>query len=414
MKKLKAAGLYGGALVPISGSLVDRYNDCLAMLGVSPTKHTSISIDGMGWSPEVSEEKKETFYLNIGDANSNAIIVSPQQEGKPVHMPFHSFDRDVMTAIFAAYRKEIRDITKDSAICVHLDQSMDTYYEPFDLLQYKELVVGFRLLNELEKKQEEQLQLIETFHEGNSFIDRNLHEQLLDSAKKYGDLRNRKLTLEPIRLNIKSFYTKAFGGIFVLRDFASDIIVFEEMDMFSNAIKNTIHEVSLYHTSHHELTAALVNFRIADFDLKRAAKTPRYERIKKHRFVSHLENYEHPLSEILESPFLFKRYLNQLPESTQKILLSVERYNQRKIVERDLKIDDVVDLEYTKALLEPHADLEEEQAELIWHLLTKIVPLDPLHLYWYDKEGFYKTYPHWDESYQDWIIEYIVKQNNLS
>ena len=91
--------------------------------------------------------------------------------------------------------------------------------------------------------------------------------------------------------------------------------------------------------------------------------------------------------------------------------MSVELYNQRKIVERDLKMDEVVDLEYTKALLEPHSSLEEEEEELIWKLLTKIIPLDPLHLYWYDKENFYNTYPTWKDSYKDWVIQCILEEN---
>ena len=413
MDKLKAAGLIGGALAPISGSLAERYNGCLAMLGVSPTKLTNFSVDGMGWSPEISEEKKEAFYLNIGEANSNAIIVTPAQKGKPVHMPFHSFDRDIMTAIFAAYDREIRDITKDSALCVHLDQNMDAYYEPFDLLRYKQISVSFKLLNKLDEIQKEQQALVATFYEGNNFIDRGIHNKLLDSAKKYGDLRQRKLVLEPITLTIKSFYTKAFGGIFVLRDFVNEIIVFEKMEVFEMAIKDTVHDVTLFHISHNELTSTLVNHRITDFNIKKAAKTKRYERIKKRMFVQHLASFEHPLHEILESPFLFKKYLNDLDKDTQKKIMSVEIYNQRKIVERDLNIEEVVDLQYTKSLLEPHSSLEEEPRELVWQLLTKIAPTDPLHLYWYDKEQFYEAYAAWKPSYREWVINCILENNEI-
>jgi len=411
MKKLIAAGLHGGAMIKLSGSLAKRYNECLALLGVSPTKLTSFSIDGMGWSPEIAQEKKDNYYLNIGEANSNAIIISPDQEGKAVHMPFHSFDQDVITAIFAAYERPIRDITKDSAICVLLDQSIDSYYEPFDLLRYKELSIHFKLLNDLDKKQEEQYELVEHFNKGNNFINRDIHNKLLESAKTYGDLRHRKLLLEPITLEIRSFHTKAFGGIFVLRDFITDIIVFESMEVFKNAISNTVHEVSLFHISHNELTSTLVNHRIAQFDIKKSAKTPRYNRIKKHRLVAHVKTFEHPLQEVLNSPFLLKKYLNDLDVDTRKKLMSVELYNQRKIVERDLNIEDVVDLEYTKALLEPHSSLEEEHQKLVWKLLVKVVPNDPLHLYWYDKAGFYNEYPSWQSSYKDWVIDCILENN---
>ncbi|MCB0440864.1 MAG: hypothetical protein H6583_04975 [Alteromonas sp.] len=415
MDKLKAAGLFGGALVPVSGSLAQRYNDCLSLLGMEPTQLSSFSIDAMGWSPEIAEEKQEPYYLNIGEANSNAIIISPAQEGKPVHKPFHSFDRDIMEAIFAAYGQEIRDITKNAAICVQLDQNVDAYYEPFDLLQYQKLSLSFTITHDLLEKQKEQITLVETFLEGNHFIDQQLHEKLLRSAQQYGDLRHRKLQLEPIVLDIKSFYTKAFGGIFVLRDFITDLIVFESMEVFEKAIRDTVHEVNLFHVSHNELTAALVNQLIADFDIKRAAKTERYARIKKQFFVEHLpKTIDRPLDEVLDSPFLFKKYLNELDPETQKKILSVEIYNQRKIVERELKINEVVDPEYTKALLEPHSSLEEEQKELIWKLLTRMIPKDPLHVYWYNKEQFYALFKTWPESYQDWVIGCILDHQNTT
>ncbi len=411
MDKLKAAGLFGRELVSVSGSLAERYNGCLAILGMEPTALKTFHLDGMGWSPEIAEEKNNPYYLNIGEANSNAIIISPNQEGNPVHMPFHSFDRDIMTTVFAAYAKEIRDITKDAAICIHLDQHIDTYYEPFDLLRYKQLTVSFRILNDLAKKQKEQLELVDEFNTGNNFINRDIHNKLLESAMKFGDLRDRKLELDPLKLKISSFYTKAFGGIFVLRDFINDIIIFESEETFNNAIKDTVHDVTLFHIGHNELTATLVNHLIAEFDIKKSAKSKRYERIKKQLFVQQLKNCKHPISEVLESPMLFKKYLNEMGIDAKKRLMSVELYNQRKIVERELKIDDVVDPLYVKALLQPHSSLEEEHRELIWKLLTKIVPVDPLHLYWYDKKQFFETYLTWPDGYQDWVIDRILKNN---
>lgn len=408
MDKLKTAGLFGRDLIKVSGSLAERYNGCLAILGMDPTQLKTFHVDGMGWSPEIAEEKNNPYYLNIGEANLNAIIISPEQEGKPVYMAFHSFDRDIMRTVFTAYAKEIRDITKDAAICIHLDQHIDTYYEPFDLLRYKQITVSFRILNDLAKKQKEQLQLVEEFNSGNNFINRDIHNKLLESAKKYGDLRDRKLELDPLQLKVSTFYTRAFGGVFVLRDFINDIMVFEDEELFKKAIKDTVHDVTLFHISHNELTATLVNHLIAEFDIKRAAKSKRYDRIKKHLFVQELKDCKHPLREVLDSPMLFKKYLNEMDVDTKKRLMSVELYNQRKIVERDLKIDDVVDPVYEKALLQPHSSLEEEHKELIWKLLTKIVPADPLHLYWYDKEHFYKTFLNWPEGYQDWVIDRIL------
>ncbi len=411
MEKLRKAGLFGGGMVVLSGSLAKRYNECLAMLGVKPTKLKTFSIDGMGWSPEVAIEKKENYYLNTGEANVNAIIISPQQKDKPVHMPSHSFDRDVMEAVFAAYGREIRDITKDSALVLHLDQKVDAFFEPFDLLRYDKIEVSFALLNDLDKKQMEQQAFINFFNRDNNFIDRDVHNHLLKSAKEYGDLRGRKLKLEPIQLKVNSFYTRAFGGVFVLKNFVKKILVFEDEKMFKSAINDSAHDVLLFHKDHDELIDALVNNMILRKDFKGAMRSPRYDRIKKHVFVEKAEKTEHPLSEILDSHFLFKKYLNKLPVEIQKKISGVELYYQRLIVDKNLKLKEYVDEHFLKILHEPHPSLKEEEEELTWKLLSKIVPKDPVHLYWYDKEQFYNLYNSWKPDYQDWVIEEILENN---
>tara|TARA_R110002167_G_scaffold35569_10_gene113559 strand:+ start:891 stop:2141 length:1251 start_codon:yes stop_codon:yes gene_type:complete len=414
MDKLREAGLIGGAMVKLSGSLVNRYNECLGLLGVKATKLKTFSIDGIGWSPEIALEKKDNWYLNTGEANVNGIVLSPDQKDKPVHMPSHSFDRDVMIAVFAAYNQEIKDITKDAALLVHLDQNIDTFFDPFDLLRYDKITIRFTLLHKLKEKQQEQQALIQYFNRDNNFIDREVHHKLIDSAKKYGDLRNRKLRLDPFALKVNSFYTRAFGGVFVLNDFIEPIMVFEDIQWFKKAIEDTSHNVLLFHLEHDELILLLERHLILESTLRNAVRTARYERIKKHIFSEHITSKEHSIKEILDNQLLFKKYLDQLPMEAKKKISGVEIYFQRLIVDDDLKIGDFVDVQYRKAMNEPHSSLLEEQKELIWKLLSKIMPKDPLHLYWYDKEGFYKAYEQWDPSYQEWVIgNILMNKNNL-
>ena len=116
MNKLKQANLYRSELIPVSGKLVERYNKCLIKLGFTTTKLTNFHIDGIGWSPEIAEEKKNLHYLNNGEANPHAILITPLQKGKPVYVPFHTFDREMMQHVFRTHNQKINDITRDSAI----------------------------------------------------------------------------------------------------------------------------------------------------------------------------------------------------------------------------------------------------------------------------------------------------------
>ena len=407
MDKLIKAKLYRNEIIPVSGKLVERYNKCLLKLGFTKTKLQKFSVDGMGWSPEIAAEKKNPFYLNNGEANTHAIIISPKQKGTPVYNPFHSFDAFLMKEIFKKYEKTINDITRDSAICVDFDQKIDAFYEPLDVLLYKDIVIKFHLIDHLNKAKKEQLTLIETFNYENNFIDENIHQQLLKSAKKYGDLRNRNLTLEEISFKTESFYTKAFGGVYLLRDLATPILIFEDKEVYKEAIKDTTYDVLMYHISHSELMDKLLNYNVVEFDLEEETTKKRYHRIKKFIFSSYLKETTHPLKDILQDPILFKSYLNKIDINERKKVMGVELFLDKKKINRMLNPLDIIDAKVYVALHKPHSSLKPNDQDLIWTLLVNIAPLDILFLYWYDKEQFYSNFKNYDESLKDWIIETI-------
>lgn len=410
MQKLKQANLYRSELIPISGKLVERYNKCLVKLGFTKTKLTSFSIDGIGWSPEIAEEKKETFYLNNGEANPHAIIITPLQKGLPIYNPFHSFDVELMKLVFKTHQQKIQNITRDSAICVDFDQSIDVFYEPLDVLKYKDVIINFHLINDLGKAKKEQLKLIETFNKDNNFIDENLHQQLLTSAKKYGDLRERELNLDPIIFTTDSFFTKAFGGVYLLRNFITPILIFEDKEAYKEAINDTTYDVLMFHISQPQLVAQLRDHLIIECDLTKEVITDRYVRIKNFIFGEVLKETQHPVNAILEDKMLFKSYLNKADIKTRKKVMSVERYLEKKQTNLDIKIKDIVDQEFYFALQKPHSSLRPNHQDLIWKLLINIAPKDVLFWYWYDKEDFYDNFKTWEETKKDWVIE-TIKNN---
>lgn len=407
MQKLKQANLYRSELIPVSGKLVERYNKCLSKLGFEATKLSSFSIDGIGWSPEIAEEKGNMHYLNHGDANAHGILISPLQNKKPVYQPFHSFDRDMMQLVFKTQGDNINNITRDSAICLDFDQGIDAFYEPLDLLKYNDFAINFHLIDNLDKVQSKQLELIEKFNTGNNFIDEDLHNQLLDSAKNYGDLRHRNLNIEPVVYKTDSFYTKAFGGVYVLRDFINEIMVFEDMKMYKEAIKDTTHNVLLYHISHSQLIDKLRDHIIIECDLENVVNTKRYERIKKYMLKNILNKTQHPMKDILTNKVLFKSYLSKLNITDLKKINGVEIYLERLERSNAFKIQDLINDKLYYALHQPHSSLPVKHQDLIWKLLVNVSPNDMLFLYWYDKEEFYTMFKTWDDSFKDWVIETI-------
>ncbi|MBF8149972.1 hypothetical protein ITJ86_08680 [Winogradskyella sp. F6397] len=404
MQKLKQANLYRSELIPISGKLVERYNKCLKTMGFAETKLKSFFIDGMGWSPEVAEEHKNMHYLNHGEANPHGIIITPLQKGKPVYLPFHSFDKEMMQHVFRTHGQKINDITRDSAICIDFDQNIDVFYEPLDVLKYDNINITFRLIDHLEQVQKDQLALVDIFKTGNNFIDENIHQQLLDSANTYGDLRHRDLSLHPLHFSTNSFFTRAFGGVYVLRDFIKPIVVFENKEAYKEAIKDTIHDVLIYHIAQPELVDKLKDHLIIECDLEDMVKTPNYDRIKKYELAQFLKETEHPINDILNDNVLFKSYLNKIDINARKQVMSVEIYLEKLERSNAYKIEDIVDQTFYFALHQPHSSLSSEHRDLIHKLLINIAPRDVLFLYWYDKEQFYKSYETWEDSFRDWVI----------
>lgn len=411
MNKLKQANLYRSELIPVSGKLVERYNKCLVKLGFTKTKLKTFHIDGIGWSPEVAEEKNNLSYLNNGDANPHGIIISPLQKGKPVYLPFHTFDKDMMKYIFKIHGVKIKDITRDSAICLDFDQGIDVFYEPLDVLKYSNVKVNFHLIDNLDKVKEAQLELVEEFNRGNNFISETMHLKLLDSAKTYGDLRHRDLQLHELQYSTDSFYTRAFGGVYVLRDFIVPIIVFEDDTWHKEAIKDTTHDVLIYHIQQSELIEKLRSHSIISCDLEAEVKTERYNRIKNYMMFLHLKETQHPLKNILDDPILFKSYLNKLDITSRKKVMSVERYLEKIETSNAYKIADIVDTKLYLSLHKPHSSLEAKHQDLIWKLLVNISAKDVLYWYWYDKADFYNNFKTWDDSFKDWVVETI--SNNI-
>ncbi len=415
MEKLKKANLFRDGIVAVQGALIDRYNKCLQLIGASPTTLKAFTIDGFGWSPEVAEEKNNTFYLNNGEANTHAIIISPLQKGKPVLMPFHSFDRDLQELIFKTYPYEIEDITRDAAIVVDFDQGIDTFLEALDVLKFKTIGINFRLTDRLDKKKRKQEKLIARFKEGNNFIDKSLQKDLLALAEKYGDLRHRNLDLAPLSYEAESFFTEAFGGIYVIRD-VEDIVVFTNKDTHAASVTNTSYPVLIYHISQVQLLDKLRDYVIIEHQLKEFVQSDRYDRIKKYLFYHALQGLDlhNSIQEILNDRVLYKGYLNRMDKEVKKNLLSLESFMQQKTVNPSLNPKMFLNSVLYKAIQEPHSSLETDLQELIWKLLVAISPMDPLYLYWYDKKEFYKVYQTWQPSFQDWVIQTINKNIHKS
>jgi len=183
------------------------------------------------------------------------------------------------------------------------------------------------------------------------------------------------------------------------------------LEVYKDAIKDTIHDVLIYHISQPELIDKLKSHIIIECDLESVVKASNYDRVKKFELAQFLKKTEHPIKDILSDKVLFKSYLNKVDLKTRKQVMGVELYLEKLERSNAFKVEDLVEQSMYFGLHQPHSSLSAEHRDLIHKLLINISPKDVLFLYWYDKEQFYKSYETWDDSFRDWVIERI--SNNI-
>jgi len=403
MDRLRKAGLYMSSLYSLKGKMVERYNQCLLSLGLDPTELTSINIDAIGWSPEVAEEKEEIHYLNHGGANPYGIIMSPEQNGLPIYFPFHSFDRELVDLFFKENLAAIKDITADAAIIINLDQDIDAFYEPSDLIDYNMVTVGYKILGELDREQIKQNTLVQKMYRGHNSLDVNLHNKILASATKFGDLRGRSLQLREVDYQTTSFYSKAFGGVFVLRSKTEGhLLIFESME----EINKYQHTYMAEHIASPNLLTELVNRGYIHFDVNKIGRE-RIERITQYYFAESVDGSEHSLSEILTNKSLYLKYLNQLSQEAKMQVIGpikfLEKISAGHKPERERYMTDDI----FRAL---HSPVHDENSSLMWMLICRMQPTDPFYTYYFDKELFYKQFKRYSDGYKEWVIQLITEE----
>lgn len=237
MKELIEAGLFGRGLICIENAvLTKRYNAALAHLGLEKTQLRSFHIDQTGWSPEIAKEKDNDYYLSHGEANPLAIVITPEQESAPIYFPFHSFDWRMMKQWYKTHKVQISELTKDTAICLDLDEEVDHFAIPSDLLMVTEVMVRASTPDGVMSAALEQQELLKQFMGDNSaHLNHDLLTALEHSAQKVGDLRRRSLVIRDFQFSeVSDFYSKKFGGAFVLRSRNSDPRIFVRDQSFVN------------------------------------------------------------------------------------------------------------------------------------------------------------------------------------
>lgn len=408
MNKLIKAGLFGRGLVRIDRPpLVDRYNECLVDMGLPATKLSTFQIDKMGWSPEIAEEQGDNYYLSHGEANPLAIIITPLQEQAPIYFPMHSFDWGLMDQWFKLFRIPIADITRDTGIWLDIDNEVDIYSRPSDLLMVSEVFARVNCPGGLIARAQEQHKLVQRWlTEPSPHADDQLIRALEKTAIEDGDLRRRHLLITDMPyLDILDFYSRAFGGTFVLRSQGTEPMVLVRVEakqpLMANEYRATLDVLPrLIESGYVETDAAWWKDHL--FRLKVVAES----------FLVEVLDAHEPELAFEELKDARKR---QLVDQYQSEL---EMYNELTRARAKLKTGVVPEVspEVQIHLMHPADHLSQGSRELVWQLLTylqggRFVPL----FYRHQKTAFVEAFTKsWRTPRQTWALGRISEHYDLA
>ena len=403
------AGLFWTDLLPVNSPvLVQRYNEGLINLGLSPTELKSFRIDALGWSPEIAEERGELSYLCQDPANPAGIVLFPEQRRITAYQVVNSYELELMRRYHATFQQQIADITTLGAIAVLIDDGLTHYNHISDLLLI-DYAIARSVLGEFSKVTREQQRLVREFMESPAgWRDQQLRQALMESGQRYGDLRYRQAQIPEFRFDHGSFYTTAFGGVFVLRKPKGSgtlLVVGEGQEA--------------------------INLRQAGLDLLAITDSGLIDRLYSEGFLTFLSTEELAqldglagLKRNLEFGLLAQNFpdlkFSQLSDGQlvrqaahltgpdrallvefERFVKGCERHQPTHFQELSPRLQ--------AGLCRPHPDLEPSQAAVVQQLLYRLWPYNIREIYRNDKSYFIRQYLKWPEEQRKLVVKQLLE-----
>ncbi len=411
MFRLATRDLLNAGLVRLTPHLVTRYNSCLLSAGGTPADGDHIEIDGVGMSPQVAAQRGNPYYLSNGFANPLALIVCPEQYNKPVFYPIFSWQRALMRAFFDKYHRQIIDVTGTHAISVELETGLSTLESPEDLLLLTEITATPHL-EEIAAAATRQAELVQEFSKGLSCLEETLCDQIVKSRTAHGDLRKRKISMEPMSFDsFDDFYTVAFGGAAVLRHVDGvDLLVLANEEVYeklrSKRKKPSAQAFYLY-DKEFPLLDVLTAANWISVPLDRYRKDPKILEYQKELLLADaLCDCDEGVNWRSLTSAARKALAQKHKEKVPDIYFELERFaaafrnGKTREISKELEI----------FLAEPSAAQPPQTQEVVWTLLTHREPRNLLALYTVDKNAFLKLYNTWSDAKREWAASYLAER----
>jgi hypothetical protein len=404
---LQIMGLYGNGLILIDESeLVRRYNECLKDMGLKTTRKRKFHIDCMGWSPELAESFGDNYYLSRGEANPLAIILTPKQQYAPIYHPFHSFDWALMKLWFDVYQTQITEVTKYSGIWLDIDQEVESYQEPEDLLMVDDVIVRAKSPADLMQKVRMQKDLVRAFMaEEDAIKMTDISKQIISSAEDIGDMHRKHIVIGDLHFSdVCTFYTRAFGGTFVFCSTEA-----KGGDEYYVLNKHTAgRSEGVDSTIDRRILSKLESMGLINYELNWWKDQFYRLKIIRDSFLFDVLDEVFPDLDFLalntaRQKGIIQDITYELPVEyfeLKRLIYILEKGKKPKQISRNI----------LPFFAHPTEDVDDAAVEVLWHALALICDKrQVVRLFRQDKDEFYKAFESWKTPKRKWAISVITK-----
>ncbi|MBO6774178.1 MAG: hypothetical protein JJ897_01485 [Marinibacterium sp.] len=227
MKRLIQRGLMFGDLVHVaSPTLVDRYNRALQHLTGKQTQLSDFHIDIAGYSPEIGDELDDHLYLNHNGVNRQFILLTTEQKRSPLLNAKSSTNHEILERFITANESQLFALTARDAVAGELENSVFVLTSPADLFKIRKIRVECDTTDGVLRYADELAQMVDRFKsEDDAWFDDVLIAQMIETAKKSGDLTRNPIRLKETEFQQDNFWTSHFGGIYMFPQAAYPAVI---------------------------------------------------------------------------------------------------------------------------------------------------------------------------------------------
>jgi len=228
--RLVKNGLMFGNLVEVkSPALVERYNRALKHLIDRETTLTEFHVDIAGYSPEIGDEFSDTLYLNPKGCNQMFILLSTDQMNSPLLNSQFSTSHSILRRYIEENENQLFALTAREAVAGELMNSVFAISSPTHLLHINQIEIEADTIQSHVAEADQLSGHIDEFMEkDDAWWDDVLIAQMIELAKRTGNIQRNPVKLKNKTYTQGNFYTNHFGGIYVFRDAETPTVIARE------------------------------------------------------------------------------------------------------------------------------------------------------------------------------------------